>query len=147
MRRVKAMTLTFRVLSVALLFALGAAAGCGRSGGGGGGGDAKAATIQEVADLIRSSTQPNGQGPAKLADLSRAQELYPRGYEAVKSGEVVVNWGAGMKGEGEMSKGGDVVAYEKDAPTAGGYVLLSGGEIKHMTAAEYAAAPKPAGKK
>jgi hypothetical protein len=141
------MTLTYRVLSFALLFALAAAAGCGRSGGGGGGGDAKAATLQDVADLLRASTQPNGQGPGKLADLGRAQEVYPRGYEAIKSGEVVVNWGVGMKGEGEMGKGGDVVAYEKDAPTAGGYVLLSGGEIKHMSAADYAAAPKPSGKK
>ena len=41
-----------------------------------------------------------------------------------------------------MTTGGEVAADEKDTPTSGGYVLLSNGEIKQMTAAEFAAAPK-----
>jgi hypothetical protein len=48
-----------------------------------------------------------------------------------------------MKGEGEVrSGGGEVIAYEKVAPTDGGYVLLTTGEVKEMTAAEFQAAPK-----
>ena len=39
-----------------------------------------------------------------------------------------------------------VVAYEKNAPTQGGYVLLSAGTVKKVSAAEFASAPK-AGKK
>lgn len=41
-----------------------------------------------------------------------------------------------------MATGGDVVAYEKNTPTAGGYVLLTSGEVKKMTTSEFAAAPK-----
>ena len=44
--------------------------------------------------------------------------------------------------EGETGKNEAVVAYEKDAPTNGGYVLLSAGSVKKMTASEFAAAPK-----
>jgi hypothetical protein len=134
----------FRVALVALLSALGAAAGCSGPGGGKGDQVPQRATLQDVADLIRATTQPNGRGPTKLADLDRVREMYPRGYEAVKSGEVVVLWGTGVKGEGEMTKGGEVIAYEKDAPTAGGYVLLTSGEVKQMSASEFQSAPKAA---
>jgi hypothetical protein len=132
----------FRVVLIALLCALGAAAGCSGPGGGKGEQAPQQAVLQDVADMIRATSQPNGRGPTKLADLDRVREMYPRGYEAVKSGEVVVLWGTGVKGEGEMGKGGEVIAYEKDAPTNGGYVLLSSGEVKQMSAAEFKAAPK-----
>jgi hypothetical protein len=48
-----------------------------------------------------------------------------------------------MKGEGDAGKGGgDVIAYEKNAPNGGGYVLLTSGEVKQLTADEFKAAPK-----
>jgi hypothetical protein len=98
-----------------------------------------------VADLLRAGTQPNGRGPASLTALAKFQSVYYRGYQAIKSGEVVVLWGYGVKGEGEVAKGGgEVIAYEKDTPANGGYVLLSSGEVKQMSAAEFAAAPKAA---
>ena len=93
--------------------------------------------------MLRGATQPNGRGPANLAALHGCQSLFPRGYQAVQSGEVVVLWGAGVKGEGETTgSGGDVVAYEKDVPTQGGYVLLSSGEVTKMSASEFQSAPK-----
>jgi hypothetical protein len=100
-----------------------------------------------VADLLRASARPDGRGPARLTDLDQFQSTYSRGYQAIKSGEVVVVWGGGVRGEGEAVKGsGEVVAYEKATPTEGGYVLLTSGEVKRMSAAEFNAAPK-AGKK
>jgi hypothetical protein len=60
----------------------------------------------------------------------------------VKSGEVVVLWGAALKGEGAVGQDEAVVAYEKGVPTDGGYVLLSAGTVQKMNAAEFAAAPK-----
>lgn len=139
------MAQTFRVLLIAVLPVLGA--GCSGPGAGGGNQTPQESALHDVADLIRASTQPNGRGPSKLADFDRVRDMYSRGYEAVKSGEVVVLWGAGVKGEGEMAKGGgEVIAYEKDAPTGGGYVLLTSGEVKKMSADEFNAAPK-AGKK
>ncbi|MBO0697639.1 MAG: hypothetical protein J2P46_04540 [Zavarzinella sp.] len=93
--------------------------------------------------MLRGATQPDGRGPAKLADLKGAQTVFPHGYQAVKSGDVVVLWGAGVKGEGEAAgKGGEVVAYEKDAPANGGYVLLTSGEVKKLSASEFQSAPK-----
>lgn len=135
----------FRGIVLALAFSV--VVGC--SGPGGQSSiTADASILYEVADLMRAATQPNGKGPAKLANFNSMQSKLPRGYQAVKSGDVVVVWGVAVmgEGEGENASGGDVAAYEKDVPTAGGNVLLTSGEIKQMTAAEFAAAPK-AGKK
>jgi hypothetical protein len=101
-------------------------------------------TLQEVHDLLHLSGV--GHPPSKLADLDRHRGMFPRAYEAVKSGDVVVLWGTPLQGEGDVGKDEAVVAYEKAVPTAGGYVLLSAGTVKKMTAAEFNAAPK-AGKK
>src|SRR5262245_28221302 len=98
--------------------------------------------FQDVEGLLRASEGTNKRPPARLADLNRHQSMFSRGYDAVKSGDVVVLWGARMQGEGEVGKNEAVVAYEKAVPTEGGYVLLSAGTIKKMTAAEFNAAPK-----
>jgi len=97
--------------------------------------------LQDVNDLLRAAGTP-GRLPSKLSDLDRSQNLFPRGYEAVKAGNVVVLWGAPTQGEGNVGKNEVVVAYEKNVPTEGGYVLLSAGTVEKMTAAEFAAAPK-----
>jgi len=102
--------------------------------------------LQEVSDLLHSSAGATGRSPANLAGLNRFQSMFPRGYAAVKSGDVVVLWGSPLKGEGEAGKDETVVAYEKGVPSEGGYVLLSAGTVKKMSAAEFNAAPK-AGKK
>jgi hypothetical protein len=99
-------------------------------------------TLQDVNDLLHTAANAAGRIPRKLDDLDRFRSRYPRGYAAVKSGEVVVLWGAALKGEGEAGKGETVVAHEKGVPTDGGYVLLSAGTVKKMTAAEFTAAPK-----
>jgi hypothetical protein len=134
-------------MTTAVMLLVGAATGCSGPGGGTGEQVPQEGILQEVADLLRSGTQPNGRGPAKLADLDRLQSMYSRGHHAIKSGAVVVLWGSGVQGEGEAAAGGgEVVAYEKDVPASGGYVLLTSGQVKKMTADEFQAAPK-AGKK
>jgi len=101
-----------------------------------------AAALQEVADLLRAADS-GGRPPSKLADLDRFKALYLNGYEAVKAGDIVILWGAAMPGEGKMGgSNAAVAAYEKGVPTAGGYVLLTNGEVKKMTAAEFQSAPK-----
>jgi hypothetical protein len=132
-----------RPLSTAVIgIVLAMGAGCSKTGGVASI-TPQETTLQEVADLIRATTQANGRGPTKVADFDKVQSMYPQGYQAVKSGEVVVIWNTGVKGEGEVAKGGgSIIAYEKDAPNSGGYVLLSSGQIKKMTADEFKAAPK-----
>jgi hypothetical protein len=98
--------------------------------------------LQEVNELLHLTTK-GGRPPTKLADLSREQQsMFPRAYEAVKSGNVVVLWGAPPKGEGDVGKDETVLAYEKNVPTEGGHVLFSAGTVKKMTAADFNAAPK-----
>ena len=102
-----------------------------------------AALLHEVGDLLRASG--DGRGPAKVNDLAKAGEFYNRGFDAVKSGAVVVVWGAKMAGEGEIEAGTapkGVIAYEKAMPTRGGYALLQDGTVLEMTADEFKSAPK-----
>jgi hypothetical protein len=108
--------------------------------------DAAVTVLREVNTLLRGAAGATGHPPTRLAELDKYQMMFTRGYAAVKSGEVVVLWGAPLKGEGEAGRDEAVVAYEKHVPKDGGYVLLSAGTVKKMTAEEFHAAPK-AGKK
>lgn len=98
--------------------------------------------LQQLYGLLHAAAGATGRVPTQLTDLGRYQKMYSHGYEAVKSGNIVVLWGAPLKGEEDMGKDEAVLAYEKDVPTNGGHVLLSAGTIKKMTAAEFQAALK-----
>jgi hypothetical protein len=98
--------------------------------------------LRDVNDLLHAAAGVTNRAPAKLADLDRHRSMFIHGYEAVKSGNVVVLWGAPLKGEEDVGKDEAIVAYEKNVPTEGGYVLLSAGTVKKMTAAEFQSAPK-----
>jgi hypothetical protein len=97
--------------------------------------------LLEVASMIRDYASTHNHPPAKVADFAPYEHLYIHGYKAVKSGDVVVIWGATVAGEGG---GGSesVIAYEKTAPDSGGAVLMENGKVKQMTAAEFGSAPK-----
>ena len=96
--------------------------------------------------LIQTAAGASGRSPGSAADLSRYQTMYPRAYQPVRSGDVVVLWGTPLKGESEVGQDEVVLAYEKGVPNDGGYVLLSAGTVNKMTAAEFTAAPKAAKK-
>ena len=109
--------------------------------------DAGFNALQEVHGLLHASVDRAGHPPSKVSDLERHHNMFPNGYAAVKSGDVVVLWGAPIQDEGDIGKNETPLAYEKNVPTAGGYVLLSAGTVKKMTADEFmAAAPKGAKK-
>ena len=115
------------------------------SGGGGsknGGMEPEEATLFELGDLLRSAAG-GGKVPQKVADLARLEPTFTRSYQAVKSGETIVIWGVPMSGEGDMGKAdGSIVAYEKNAATAGGWALLNNGKVKKVSAADIASASK-----
>ena len=100
--------------------------------------------LQEVGGLIGAYTGEYRKGPAKAADLARYENGFPLGYAALKSGDVVVLWGATVVIEegGGGAGGTGVVAYEKKVPNEGGFVLLQNNTVKQMTAAEFQNAPK-----
>ena len=74
--------------------------------------------------------------PGQQQDLKPYARGFPAASTALQKGEIVVRWGA------NHGKGTGVLAYEKDTPTSGGWVLLQDYKIVQMTAAEFAAAPK-----
>jgi hypothetical protein len=117
-------------------------AGCSSGGGGGGPTDEGYTLLQEVNELLRAAAGTIGRPPGKVADLNPHQAMFPRAHAAIKDGAVVVLWGTPFKGEGEVGKDEAVLAYEKNVPTDGGYVLLSAGTVKKMSASEFQSAPK-----
>jgi len=135
-----------RSICVLLLFVHG---GCGDKAptAGPGGAPSGADALNEVGSMLRLYTGKANRGPAKVADLAEYEAGHPLALAAVRKGEIVIVWGATMAGEGEGGGAAEIVAYEKVAPTDGGAVLLQNGQVKTMTAAEFATAPKAAGKK
>ncbi|WP_435015919.1 hypothetical protein TA3x_003476 [Tundrisphaera sp. TA3] len=95
--------------------------------------------LNEVGSLLTLYKGDHKKAPAKAQDLARYEPGLPIGYQRIKSGDVVVMWGAPVVEGGEQS----VLAYEKSAPESGGYVLMQdGATVKEMTSEEFKAAPK-----
>jgi len=129
---------------LAMAVCCSALAGCSAKSGGGVSDELAAAppAMYDLNNLLHAVAAADGRPASQVSDLAKKQSLFPQGYNAVKDGAIIVLWGTAPKGEGAIAKGGEqLVAYEKDAPTVGGYVLYSGGTIKKLTAAEFAAAP------
>src|SRR5262249_57424762 len=74
--------------------------------------------------------------PAKADDLAPYLENDAKILAALKDGTYVVVWGANFR---EMTAGtsNTVLGYERDAPKAGGLVLMADGSVKTMTAADF----------
>jgi len=130
-----------RSTTTASILALLGALGCSSSTQNGPVSEPVADDFSEVAGLIRDYSTEYQKGPSRIGDLAKNQPLYPRGYQAIKSGTVVVVWGIRMAQQGQGG-GTSVIAYEKKAETAGGAVLLENGDVKHMTADEFKSAQK-----
>jgi hypothetical protein len=101
--------------------------------------------LKELAAVYRDFSAKNKRGPKNFKELERKGQGYPNAMQMVKSGELIVQWGAPLAPAG---KGADaVLAYFKPLPEQGGNVLMQDGDtIKRMTADEFKAAPKAAGR-
>jgi hypothetical protein len=92
--------------------------------------------LTELKELLSLAQIDLGRAPTRVQELERYQRGSPFAYQSVAKGDLVVLWGA------NLGQGTSVVAYEKDAPTAGGWVLLQDRTVVQMSAAEFQAAPK-----
>jgi hypothetical protein len=107
-----------------------------------GGGDTAAGgrtPEKDLADLgvylgLQCQRNPN-RPPNSVRDFTVLQEKDAKLYAAVETGTYVVRWGRCPKAFGEA-----VTAYERDAPTEGGLVLLGLRTVKKLKADEFAAA-------
>lgn len=134
------MTSNFRIIISGMFLVM--MLGCSSQiGGVGPGMEPQEAIVKELGDLLRC-----GSGvPKQLADLNTFETNFPVSYRANKTGEMIVLWGIPMLGEGNAATSeGTIVAYEKDVPIMGGWVLMTNGKAKKVTAAEYALLAKPA---
>jgi hypothetical protein len=130
-------------INLAMGLLLGLSAGCGSGGSGVDSNPSqdayKEASLGEVGDLLRNRKTENAPPPSKASDLARYRAGWPGGFKSVEEGSIVVIWGAPLQ-DGATDK---VIAYEKQVPESGGYVLMQDGmTIKKMTADEFKTASK-----
>lgn len=93
--------------------------------------------LGELAKVYEYLAAQNLPPPRKVTDLDEHEANLPTSYAKIVSGEYVVIWGVG-----QVKGSTAVLAYEKDAATKGGEVLIQDGTIKTMTAAEFQSARK-----
>jgi hypothetical protein len=100
--------------------------------------------LSELGALYRGVSKRNKRAPKGLKEVQTLEQGFPTAVQKVRSGDLVVLWGAELSSEGEAPN--TVLAYEKAAPTAGGSVLMQDGRtIKKLSADEFKSAPKAAG--
>jgi hypothetical protein len=83
--------------------------------------------------------------PEKLSDMNSVKAVSGNGYEAVRSGNIVLRYGATLPDTNEEPGGSpsdEVLAYQKQVPQSGGKVLLLNRTVKTMTADEFKSAKK-----
>ncbi len=91
-------------------------------------------------DYVKTHEQ---RAPAKAEDLRPLLTETPGAYEALADGSVVFVYGISPD---EMvppgPEGFPVLAYDKNTPESGGWVVYANGEVEQVTAAEFASKPK-----
>ncbi len=101
----------------------------------------------EIGDTINTYYIQHKKAPQGIKDLAEFADTFATGIGAARRGEVVVFWGVAPVESGSTSpEGQEVLAYLKESPESGGGVLTRALQIKSLTAEEFKAAPKAAGK-
>lgn len=99
--------------------------------------------LLDLANLLKSINQSGGKLPTSPTDFANHDVLYPAAGALVQNGTITYLPGATITPNDPEVK---VVAMQAGAETSGGYVLLSTGDVKELTAAEVSALP-PDGRK
>jgi hypothetical protein len=102
---------------------------------------AKSDELSELPTILINYSGQHGKGPMKPTDLAPFEAGAPLAYRSLLSGALVLVPGAMMPGEGDLANATEaIVAYEKDTPTAGGFVLRHNGKVVKLTAEEFKSA-------
>ncbi len=132
---------------VLAMLALGAVVGCGSPTptSQGSGGSMETASLNELAEAYRVFSIAKKKPPQNIGELSTVEAFGGNGMDAVKKGEIIVLWGSKLPDLGEEPAkvpSPQVLAYWKDVPDKGGFVLLLDRTVVSMTPEEFKAAPK-----
>jgi hypothetical protein len=104
----------------------------------------------EVGELYRHYQFSKQKPPQKLSDFDTLRSMGGNGYASLRDGNIMLRYNAKLPDTDEdpgHAESSEVLAYEKQVPESGGYVLLLNRTIKRMTPDEFKAAPLPAGAK
>jgi hypothetical protein len=93
--------------------------------------------LAQIYEFYMMFSKGNQRPPKQLADFKQYQGIDPVVLKALENGDYFAIWGVSLSKDP-----GAVIAYEKDAPTKGGLVLLADSAVKKMTAQEVLAATK-----
>jgi hypothetical protein len=99
--------------------------------------------LSQVGEMYRNYQMVKKKPPEKLAELGSVRSVSGNGYEAVRTGDVILRYGVPLpdtKEEPGQSSSDEVLAYQKQVPVSGGKVLLLNRTVKTMTADEFKAA-------
>lgn len=98
--------------------------------------------LKEVFSIYDALSRDKMMPVAKFEDVPvETGAGYPFGYQAMQDGNILVYWGLDI-----INKTGSddpVLAYEKDAPVQGGYVMLASGKLVQTTPDGFKTLPKP----
>jgi hypothetical protein len=88
--------------------------------------------LYDIYDMYTMFTKNNGRPPKQASDLlaKNAEIVHPEGVRALKSGGYVVVWGV------SGNDSGTVLAYQKDAPKQGGWVIMADGKPPQQMSAD-----------
>ncbi len=99
----------------------------------------KASELIDVGTMLQLAAA--GNAPTGLNNLAQFQGTFPVAYAGIKTGDIVVQWGVKMPGEGAMASApADIVAYEKKTATEGGTVLYLNGKTAKLSADQFKSA-------
>jgi hypothetical protein len=99
--------------------------------------DARKLALEELGRMLKALPEDGRKPPTKLAELEPIEPMIPLAGPMIRNGDINYVWGAAY-----IAGGKNLIAYEKSAPTDGGYVLLEDGSVKKMSASEFQSAPK-----
>jgi hypothetical protein len=106
--------------------------------------------LTEVGELYRHYQFTKQKPPQQLSDFNTLRSMGGNGFEALRGGSIVLRYNAKLPDTDEdpgHAESSEVLAYQKEVPENGGYVLMLNRVVKKMTADEFKAAPMPAGSK
>ncbi len=131
------------VLTIAIL--AGTATGCGSGSSSGGDDSIESQMLVNLAENYRMFSIARKQPPENFAELAAIQGVGGTELEKVRDGEIVFLWGAKLPDISEepgLVSAPEILAYWKEVPEKGGYVLHLDRTVSEMTPAEFEAAPK-----
>lgn len=99
--------------------------------------------LSEVADMYDVYIQAKSKPPKNLKELNAMfSEGYSSTLEQIRTGQIIVFWDVPLNPDRSADSSDEVLAYFKDVPESGGFVLMKNRSVKNMTAEQFQSAPK-----